>query len=73
MGRLAADAIAIEALDADGLTPAQIAEHVSWTPTEIENFLMHLYASADRQVESEYEPRVEDNEIFIEEWEDIPF
>ena len=43
MGLLAQQAIEIEALDAEGLSPAAIAEVVGWTPAEVESFLLSLY------------------------------
>lgn len=43
MGLLAQQAIEIEALDAEGLSPAAIAEVVGWTPAEVENFLLSMY------------------------------
>lgn len=43
MGLLAQQAIEIEALDAEGLSPVAIAEVVGWTPAEVESFLLSMY------------------------------
>lgn len=66
MGLLAQQAIEIEALDAEGLSPAAIAEVVGWTPAEVESFLLSMY---------ENQPLVESPAPAAPttEFEDVPF